>query len=370
MPALRLTLIFCFATFAAGCTVLSPEPGIGEPVNWSDLPGWENDRHSESWTALLRSCSKLRERPDWAALCSAAGDAEHPTDEQARVFYEHWFAAHPVYAEHGDQHGLVTGYYEPMLNGSELRSERYRYPVYGRPDDLYTVELADVYPELKGKRVRGRIEGQKIVPYPTRAELDSNPAILAGSEIAWVDDPIGLFFLHVQGSGRIRLSDERIIGVGYADQNGHAYRSIGRELIQRGELQREEVNLFSIREWLQKNPDEAGALLAHNPSYVFFSIRSAPEQGPYGSLNVPLVAERSIAVDPGVIPLGVPVWLDTTSPGEGRPYRRLVLAQDTGGAIKGHVRADLFWGLGERAERMAGLMKQQGRLFVLMPRAD
>ena len=165
------------------------------------------------------------------------------------------------------------------------------------------------------------------------------------------------------------LPDGTVLGVSYADQNGHPYRSIGRELINMGELNKEDVNLFSIREWLNSNPSRVNTLLERNPSYVFFSVRAATDEGPNGTLNVPLVAERTIAVDPGVIPLGSPVWLDTTLPGSGESYRRLVLAQDTGGAIKGHVRADLFWGQGQRAEHMAGLMKQDGRLYILKPRS-
>ena len=236
------------------------------------------------------------------------------------------------------------------------------------PEDLLTVELSGLYPELKGKRIRGRLSGNKIVPYHSRESLQSSPEVLRGQELVWVDDPVALFFLHVQGSGRVVLRDGSVLGVSYADQNGHPYRSIGRELINMGELNKDDVNLFSIREWLHNNPSRANTLFGRNPSYVFFSVRPATDEGPNGSLNVPLVAERTIAVDPGIIPLGSPVWLDTTLPGSGESYRRLVLAQDTGGAIKGHVRADLFWGQGQRAEHMAGLMKQDGRLHVLRPR--
>ncbi len=179
-----------------------------------------------------------------------------------------------------------------------------------------------------------------------------------------------MFFLQVQGSGRVRLTNGEMLYVGYADQNGHPYVSIGRELISRGVMTFDEMSLQTIRAWLNANPGEAEALLARNPSYVFFTERSAALDGPLGSLGVPLVAQRAIAVDPAYIPLGLPVWLDTTFPGNGdaEPYRRLVFAQDTGGAIKGPVRADLFWGAGSAAEQYAGEMKQPGKLFVLLPR--
>lgn len=350
----------------SGCT--TPGPGVGEAVSWSQLDGWHDDRHAESWTSLLRSCSKLHARTEWAALCRAAEGLPGPSDAQARDFYEQWFVPHEVNGAEGKRTGLITGYYEPLLSGSQEQSQRYRYPIYERPDDLIAVELTDLYPELKGKRLRGRLVGNKVVPYHSRSSLDEDPGLLSGHELLWVDDPIALFFLHVQGSGRVRLPDGTVIGVGYADQNGHPYQSIGRELITMGELEKEEVNLFSIREWLRNNPDRIASLLGRNASYVFFTERVAAGDGPYGSMNVPLVAERSIAVDPTVISLGTPVWLETTLPDTREPYRRLMLAQDTGGAIRGPVRADVFWGLGERAERMAGLMKQAGQLYVLLPK--
>lgn len=365
----RLITPFICLGLAAGCDITPPEPGIGEPIEWSDLAGWNDDRQAESWPALLRSCSRLQAEADWTALCLAAGQIRPPTDRDAREFYETWFTAHGVYAEGGAREGLITGYYEPLLFGSREQTDRFRYPVYGRPRDLLVIELSDLYPELAGKRLRGRIHDGRVIPYHSRASLDTDPDLLKGHELLWVDDPIALFFLHIQGSGRVRLPDETLLRIGYADQNGHPYRSIGRELIDLGELDQEEVNLFSIRRWLEEHPDRVEGLFGRNPSYVFFSERPDAEEGPYGSMGVPLIAERSIAVDRTVIRLGLPVWLDTTLPDNGQPYRRLVLAQDTGGAIKGHVRADLFWGNGKRAERMAGLMKQKGRLYVLLPRA-
>ncbi len=355
----------------AGCVWFAPPPpGIGKPVSWSDLPGWQRDRLGESWPALLRSCSRINDsEPRWQRLCAAAETMSGVDDTQARNFYEKWFVPHRVHGAKGSREGLITGYYEPLLFGSRVRSDRFRFPLYGRPADLLTVDLGELYPELRGKRVRGRLQGARVVPYYSRAQIDSQPGVLSGTELLWVDDPVALFFLQVQGSGRVRLTDGSLVGVGYADQNGHPYRSIGRELIEMGELQRDEVSLFTIRDWLKRNPARAAALLNRNPSYVFFTLREDPGDGAIGSLNVPLTPERSVAVDRSVIPLGFPVWLDTTYPdGSGDRYQRLVLAQDTGGAITGPVRVDVFYGSGDRAERLAGAMKQSGRLYVLLPR--
>lgn len=350
------------------CILFAPEPGIGKRVDWDALEGWRQDRHAQAWPALLHSCARLEDREAWKELCAAAQAQGQPDDARARAFFETWFAPFPVHAERGEREGLITGYYEPLLNGSYEPSDRFRFPIYGRPEDLLIIDLAELYPELKGKRLRGKVKGRKVVPYYSRAELDRDPHLLSGNEILWVDDAVALFFLHIQGSGRVRMPDGRIIGVGYADQNGHPYRAIGRYLIESGALSRDQVSMFTIRDWLRENREQATDLLHRNPSYVFFQLRENPGDGPIGSLNVPLTAERSIAVDRDVIPLGTPIWLDTTTP-KAQPYRRLVMAQDTGGAIAGFVRADLFWGHGQHAEEMAGNMKQPGRLYALLPKA-
>jgi membrane-bound lytic murein transglycosylase A len=346
-----------------GCERFVPEPGIGKAVNWDELPGWERDHLAEAWPTLLQQCRVMpKKQPAWQGICDRAKALGEVNDGMARGFFEQEFTAHRMNPSGSPGKGLVTGYYEPILQGSREPSERFRYPIYRRPDDLVQVELADVFPELRGKRVRGRLDGKRLVPYYTRGEIDNRPGPLAGEEILWVDDPVGLFFLHVQGSGRVRLTDGSLAAVGYADQNGRVYTSIGRLLV-------EQVSLFSIREWLDAHPDQAPALLDSNQSYVFFQLRKNADEDAVGSLNVPLTPLRSIAVDPRNIPLGSPVWLDTRYPGEqARPLQRLVLAQDTGGAIKGYARADLFCGNGAAAESLAGEMKQDARLFVLLPR--
>ena len=265
---------------------------------------------------------------------------------------------------------------EPLLAGSRTRSERHPVPLYGVPDDLLIVDLASLHPELKDKRVRGRVEGRRVVPYWSRADIEAGRARLDGRTLAFVDDPVEAFFLQIQGSGRIRLDDGQTMRVGYADQNGHPYRSVGRVLIDRGELTLGEATLQGIRDWGRRNPDKLPALLDENPSYVFFREVPPPQpgtlyaaiDGPFGALGVPLLAERALAVDPRAIPLGAPVFLATTYPLSEEPLRRLVLAQDTGGAIRGAVRGDFFWGFGGDAGRQAGRMRQDGRVWLLWPK--
>jgi membrane-bound lytic murein transglycosylase A len=353
-----------------------PEGGIGPVVKWSQLEGWSNDQQAEAWPALMRSCSRLASRDDaWRDLCLEAKLMGEPNDVEARAFFETRFQPRRIVAgEDEDDDGLITGYYEPLLEGSRNPDARFRYAVYRRPADLLVVDLGELYEELKGKRVRGRLQGDnRVVPYFSRSEIEKGGSPLKGNEIAWVDDPVSLFFLHIQGSGIIRLRDGTMLAVGYHDQNGHPYYAIGRRLIQDEEIKQEDMSMQAIRDWLRNNPDRATDLLNENPSYVFFDVRTSTQDGPIGSLGVPLVAERSIAVDRRVIPLGLPVWLETSLPQDDpetdkdSPYRRLVFAQDTGGAINGSIRADLFWGRGERAADYAGRMRQPGSLYVLVP---
>jgi membrane-bound lytic murein transglycosylase A len=366
------------AGLLSGCVSwFAPPPGIGREVAFSDLPGWAHGPQAAAWPALLRGCDKLVPAASatnnrvvdaaWDEVCRDARAASTPDDEQARAFFATHFVAHRVNGD-GTREGLITGYYEPVLNGSFTRSERFRYPLYRRPDNLVTVDLASLYPELKGKRVRGRLDGHRVVPYYSRAQIgDDSKNPLAGNELLWVDDPVEAFLLEVQGSGRVHLPDGSEIAIGYADQNGYPYRSLGARLVELGLMKREDVTLTSVREWLAAHPDQTESLLNSNPSYVFFTLRDASLDGPLGSLGVPLTPEASVAVDPAFIPLGPPVWLDTTYP-DGHKLRRLAMAQDTGGAIKGAVRADLFVGQGSEAGRLAGEMKQSGQLYVLLPK--
>jgi membrane-bound lytic murein transglycosylase A len=243
--------------------------------------------------------------------------------------------------------------------------------LHGVPGDMLTIDLAGLYPELKGMRLRGRIAGNKVVPYFSRAELMQADR-LAGRELLWVDDPVDAFFLQVQGSGRVQLAEAgETVRLAYADQNGHPYRSIGRYLVDKGEMTLDQASAQNIKAWIAANPGRRQEVLNANPGYVFFKEEKVgdPSKGPKGALGVPLTAQRSIAVDPQFVPLGVPVFLATTQPASELPLRRLMLAQDTGGAIRNPVRADYFWGFGPEAGERAGRMKQRGAMWVLLPKS-
>lgn len=327
------------STSPAAPTASASPAVVFTPADWADLPGWRDDDAAEAWPAFVAGCTALARRDAWREVCAAANSVTAPDAAAARGFFEQHFTPYRVASDTADE-GLITGYYEALLRGSRTATERYRYPVYRVPDDLVVVDLASVYPDLKSMRLRGRLEGRRLTPYYDRATIDSADAPLRGNEIAWVDDPFDLFFLHIQGSGRISLESGETIRVGYAEQNGYPYVPIGRVLIERGELAREEVSMQSIKAWLQANRSRSAALLNSNPSYVFFRELPAVGEGPPGALGVPLTPRRSIAVDARDIPLGAPVFISTRWPESTRALDRLVFAQDTGGAIRGVPRAD------------------------------
>jgi membrane-bound lytic murein transglycosylase A len=343
------------------------DTGALSQASWNDLPGWKAEDPAQAWQAFLTSCRALGNQDAWREICAAAASIGSPDREAARRFFEARLMPFRVTRADGGDEGLITGYYEPLLRGSRKVSARYRYPLYGVPDDLLVVDLGEAYPELKGLRLRGRLEGRRIVPYYDREQIGQGRVALSGREIAWVDDAVELFFLQVQGSGRIALDSGETLRVGYADHNGFPYRSIGRHLAERGELPLEKASMQGIQGWARANPGKLTELLNYNARYVFFRELPADLPGPIGSLGVPLTARRSLAVDPEFVPLGAPVFIATTWPLSSRPLNQLMLAQDTGTAIRGAVRADYFWGFGEDAAREAGRMKQPLRMWVLLP---
>ncbi|WP_370046921.1 MULTISPECIES: murein transglycosylase A [Salipiger] len=304
-------------------------------LEFSDLDGWAADDHSAALSVFLETCGDLDE-PDWRSLCAVARD----TDD-AKDFFELFFR--PVQISDGKD-GLFTGYFEPELNGSLTPTPRYRYPIYRMPP-----EAAETRPWLDRREI-----------------LSSDVMQNRGLEIAWVDDPVELFFLQVQGSGRIRLPDGRNLRVGYGGANGHPYRSIGKELIRRGTFDPHQVSAQVIKNWVRSNPFDGEDLLYHNPSYVFFrEVSEVPaDRGPLGAMNRSITTMRSIAVDPAYTPLGAPVWIEKAG---AEPLHRLMIAQDTGSAIKGAQRADIFFGTGDAAGRRAGEIMDPGRLVVLLP---
>ena len=319
---------------AFGATLAASEEEVVRTVlEFSDLADWEQDDHGHALEAFLVTCRDLDD-PDWTALCALAQQNPDP-----RGFFELFFR--PVLIEDGTP-ALFTGYFEPELDGALRPSSRYRYPVYRQPA---AAKLGNPW-------------------YPRRGIETGD--FMRGYEIAWVDDPVELFFLQIQGSGRIRLPNGNVIRLGYGGSNGHEYRSIGAELVRRGIYNTHQVSAEVIKNWVQRNPQEGQRLLWHNPSYVFFrNIGSvAPELGPLGAMNRSITSERTVAVDPSFVPLGAPVWIEKEG---AAPMRRLMVAQDTGSAIKGAQRADIFIGTGDQAGRKAGRLKDPGRMVVLLP---
>lgn len=340
------------------------------PSSFAAIPGWDKDDLRDAWQPFLNSCTVMVKKPDWKEVCTIAQDVNGHDAKAVREFFEVFFLPQQVVNGDGTDQGLVTGYYEPLLHGARKRGGPYQTPLYRTPDDLLTVDLSSVYPDLKGMRLRGKLVGNKIVPYPSRAELMQSNA-LAGKELLWVDDSIEAFFLQVQGSGRVQLADTKeTVRVAYADQNGYPYKSIGRYLVDKGELTLDQASAQSIKAWVVAHPTREEELLDSNPSYIFFKEEKVadPNIGPKGSLGVPLTPQRSIAVDGKYIPMGAPVFLATTEPNSDVPLQRLMYAQDTGGAIRNPVRADFFWGYGSDAQDKAGRMKQRGAMWVLLPK--
>ncbi|MFO0326058.1 MAG: MltA domain-containing protein [Burkholderiales bacterium] len=353
--------------------IVAPEVPRGrlERADWRDLSAWSEDDPTDALTAFEQGCPALRTRAEWQSVCAQAGtlvNGKGKLDSRvAERFFRDNFQPFRVLNADETRTGTVTGYYEPLLHGSRTRTKVFRYPIYSQPQDLVVVDLAEVYADLKHRRLRGRLVDNKLVPYYDRAEIESARAPLRGLEIAWVDNAVELFFLQIQGSGQIQFPDGSRIRVGYAEQNGHPFRSLGGLLIRRGELRPEQASMQGIKAWAARHPRRLQQFMNAHPSYVFFTEWGVAGSGPIGTLGVPLTAERSIAVDPRVIPLGVPVFLSTTFPGSNKPLNRLMVAQDTGGAIAGAVRVDFFWGFGDAAGEIAGRMKQRGEKWVLLP---
>ena len=344
-----------------------------QPAKWEEIDGINQDNISLAWPAWMQSCSTLINKPLWQKTCHAATQlndqtANKPNSEVIRTYFKQNFLVYKTTNIDGSDKGLITGYYEPLLKGSYTKSAKYANPLYATPSDLITVELDSLFPDLKYKRVRGRLVGNKLVPYYNRAEIESDASPIKGREFIYIDDIIDVFFLQIQGSGLVQLDNGEQVHVGYDNQNGHTYNSIGRILIERGELTSVNASMNGIKNWARNNPTKLRELLDSNPSYVFFRELPAGLPGPLGALGVPILAGRAVAIDQKFIPLGAPVFLSTTEPNSTKPLKRLMMAQDTGGAIKGGVRADFFWGAGVEAGKKAGAMKQTGKIWVFLPK--
>lgn len=360
----------------------APRPLKGRYVAaaWADLPGWPADSLDRVWKGVINNCRGLmrpvsgalalpaRAAPRvWQPVCQqAVAEGLHKDPAQVRQFLQThlrpWRLEGPE--------GLVTGYYEPLIRASKVRQGDYQWPLYAVPDDLLTVDLGAVYPELAGKRVRGKLQGRRVVPYDTRAQIEADPD-RQPPVIVWAEDPIEAFFLQIQGSGQALLPDGTTIRLAYADHNGRPYVSIGQWLAQQGEMPLAQASMQNIKAWARRHPERLGELLSVNPAMVFFQAEGIadPELGPRGAYGVPLIAQRAVAADADYVPLGTPLFLVTQQPGGNGLLQRLVFAQDTGAAIQGNNRIDYFWGTGDAAGARAGRMKQKGRVWLLWPSA-
>jgi len=370
--------------------IKSPSPDrtglLLEDVEYRQLADWLNDDHYLALQAFLRSCARLEALPeekqvgpdrfgatvaDWRRPCELGSGVAREDSTAARQFFEKEFVPTAI-TDGGKAEGLFTGYYEPYYEGSRERIGRYNVPLYGQPEDLVIADLGAFRPEWEGVRLVGRLEDGKFRPFDTRGTIEKTGLGGRAEVVLWLRSAVDAFFLQIQGSGRIQLSDGGETRVGYVASNGHPYTAIGRELVARGALLPEGVSMQSIRNWLEENPGDAQKLMSVNTRYIFF--RELMGDGPFGAAQVLLSPGRSLAVDTTLIPLHLPVWLETSWPSgpdrpDGTPLHRLMLTQDTGGAIRGPVRGDVFWGGGLEAEKLAGRMSELGQYFLLVPKA-
>ena len=390
MILLRLPIIVFFCMLLSGCSTLGwpPQMKPADKLNlkesaFDQLPGWDNDTQGEAVVALQRSCAPIMKKGTddnlgvgdfagaasaWQEICQDLSDAVPLTDDEARAFFEEHFVPYEMQGKNGTE-GLFTGYYEPVLHGSYRKHGRYVTPIYGRPNDLVTVNIGDFKPALAGEHIIGRVDKDKdLIPYYDRAEIEEGALKKQHKEIVWVDSAVDAFFLHIQGSGRIKMDNGSTLQVGYAAENGQPYVAIGKALVEREALDKNDVSMQSIRDWLEQNPVDAADVMDIDTSYIFFRKLKSGD-GPPGAEGVPLTPRRSLAVDRKKIPYGEPIWLDAEDPAGQQNIQRLMIAQDTGGAIVGAVRGDFFWGSGDEAAHKAGLMKSKGHSWVLLPKA-
>lgn len=359
-----------------------------QAVGWGALPDWQKDDLNLVWKGFINNCKGLmrpvsgslsmpaRATPRaWQPVCLAAQNSGINTDsndtQKIRQFLENHLQPWRLLDENGKiAKNTVTGYYEPLIKASKRKHGAYQWPLYAVPNDLLTIDLGGLYPELAGKRIRGKIvDGDRVVPYDTRSEITANAA-RQPEVLVWAEDPVEAFFLQIQGSGRAILDNGKAVRLAYGNHNGHPYSSIGKWLADQGELPLAQTSMQNIKQWAKDNPGRIHEMLNVNKAMVFFNeeIITDPVLGPKGAYSIPLIAERSVAVDPTFVPLGTPVFLATQYPATQQPLRKLVFAQDTGAAIKGPARTDFYWGTGEAAGAQAGRMKQNGEMWVLWPK--
>ncbi len=380
-----LSLLLVLIVSACGDTLpLAPE---GKPkvmslvaTTFDQLPSWQNDNFKSIASAFAKSCKPIQKRDpskkfgvlkeagtygDWQAVCQKFSHLKNKSSATLKAFFERNFMPYAVLEDNAPQ-GLFTGYYEASLNGSYVKKGAYTIPLHLRPSDLVMVDLGQFRDELKGQRIAGRVKGGSLKPYESRKKITEGAWPHEDEVLVWVDSAVDAFFVQIQGSGLVTFADGSTMRIGYAGQNGHPYYAIGRELIKRGALTKKNVSMQSIRAWLETHPAQADDIMNTNASYVFF--REIEGEGPIGAQGVALTAGRSLAVDRTKISYGIPIWVDLEKPKpEATAIQRLMISQDTGGAIIGAVRGDVFWGYGTHAEEMAGHMKSKGQYWVLLP---
>jgi membrane-bound lytic murein transglycosylase A len=366
-PSIALPFAVLAAMIAhllGGCEVDETKVTL-RPTTFARVEGWAGDDHAAAFGALLKSCRKM-ESPD-AACAAALALGDGIGREAACAFFEANYTPHAV--EGGDTPGFVTAYYEPEVKGSRERGGAFQVPVYGRPPDLITL-----IPETDRARFNDRITGFRVtpdgqVPYYTRAEINEGALDGRGLELLYLDDPVELFYMQVQGSGVARLPDGSSLRLTYAGKNGYPYTSIGKLLVERGEIARGAANMTAVKAWLHADGARGRALMEENRSYVFFAELGKEASGPIGAEGVSLTPGRSLAVDAAYHRLGLPIFVTASDLADeaGKPFRRLMIAQDVGSAIRGPERGDIFFGTGEGAGAIAGGAAHPARFFILLP---
>ena len=367
-----------FLVFACKMEETQKQPDVSlvlQKKSFADIENFEKDRFVEISGAFEKSCEAVGQKPSlfsasqikvdakkMSAVCAKFAALKKKSNKSVRKFIMQNFEPYLISAN-GSTYGKFTAYYEAELKASKTKHGKYQHPIYGKPNDLIEINLKDFDESLPNKRILGRVENNRLVPYFTRSEIEN--AGIDAPVILWGDDKVDIFLMQIQGSAVALLDDGTTVRVSYADNNGHRFVGIGSILLQKGLLQKGEASMDKIRDWLKQNPQIADVNMKENPRFIFHKISDS--SGPVGALGVPLTAGRSLAVDADYIPLGSLLFLSTTAP-DGRPLQKLVAAQDIGAAIKGPVRGDYFWGHGETALLQAGKMNQKGELYILLPR--
>jgi len=347
--------IFIFLLFFVGC---AKEPQVTLKNSFSKLPNFEHEDYSKALDSFINNCKSKKTQKIYGELCQKA-----KVSIDAKTFFVTFFKANKITSNQKQEDKIMTAYYEAQIRGSLVKKAPYIYPVYETPNDLISLDISSVYPELKKYRLRGRLFGKKVIPYYTREDIAKQK--LDAKVICYVDSKIDLFFLEVQGSGRVLLDSGNTMYVGYDNQNGHPYSSIGKYLISNGKIAKKDISLQTIRKYLHEHPHEVDKILNHNKSMVFFKKRTKPASG---SLGLVLTPWRSVAVDTKYIPLGSMLYLNAKA--KNKTISKIVMAQDTGGAIKGAIRADMFLGYGKKAQEIAGEMIAPLQLWILVPKKE